>query len=394
MGAMLYFDQAPAEGVRSAPSVDAIHSPLVRYVLKGLRNCWLPEQQRWSHIYHLDGREQPNQSVPESDAFYSLNVLLGMSRVADAGSLGYDRAAIFDTCCRDLMKLNVAKYAYGMALWTSAAMGRELPDEVGDSIHAFVRDRSNWRAFRAQDLGMILTGLTARAAAGDDRGRDLLEPLFEHLRSKHACSSGLFFEGGGPLRRRFATFATQTYLTIACYTYSEFSRDERALALANRCVRTLVALQGPQGEWPWFYYVPRGQVADFYEVYSVHQDGMAPAFLELAERHGVANATDAVRKGFNWILGENQLGQSMLRPEVGLIVRSHLRRGEKDSKLPRMLRSGLTALTGRSRDLVDPRNLTLRLECRSYHLGWILWSFAQRRDMPEITHAPIFTSTV
>src|SRR5690606_27278630 len=113
----------------------------------------------------------------------------------------------------------VKKYAYGMALWASAAIGREMPADVSDHIHAFVADRSNWSRFRAQDLGMILTGLSARAAAGDDRGRDLLAPLFEYLRERHACPSGLFFEGGGTLRRTFATFATQTYLTLACYNY-------------------------------------------------------------------------------------------------------------------------------------------------------------------------------
>lgn len=394
MGSILRFNQVHAGAASLAAPSETVHDPLIRYTLKGLRNCWLPEHQRWSHIYHLDGRAQPNESLPESDVFYSLNVLLGMSRVADAASLGYDLDAILDRCARQLLKLNVKKYAYGMALWTSAAMEKELPEEVLDAIHAFVHDRSNWRNFRAQDLGMILTGLTARAAAGDDRGRDLLKPLFEHLRKHHSCPSDLFFEGGGPVRRRFATFATQTYLTIACYTYFGFSRDERALALANACVRKLISLQGPQGEWPWFYYVSRGQVVDFYEVYSVHQDGMAPAFLELAEQQGMPGATAALRRGFNWIFGDNQLGHDMLRPELGMIVRSHLRHGEKDSKLPRMLRSGFAALTGRNQSLANPQNLTMRLECRSYHLGWILWSFAQRRDLPEITRSPIFTSAI
>jgi hypothetical protein len=392
MGVRPQLKQVPTGATASRPSAETFHDPLIRYVLKGLHNCWLPEHQRWSHIYHLDGREQPNESVPESDVFYSLNVLLGMSRVTGSQSLGYDLGAIFDSCARQLPKLNVSKYAYGMALWTSAAMERELPGEVCDTIHAFIRDRSNWRTFRAQDLGMILTGLAARAAAGDDRGWDLSEPLFEHLCKRHTCPSGLFFEGGGPIRRRFATFATQTYLTIACYNYFEFSRDERALALADACVQKLITLQGPQGEWPWFFYVPGGHVADFYEVYSVHQDGMAPAFLELAERRGVPGATAALRRGFEWILGNNQLDESMLRPELGMVVRSHMRRGEKDSKLPRTVRSGFAALTGQNRGLTYPRNLTLRLECRSYHLGWILWSFAQRRDLPEITRAPIFAS--
>ena len=43
------------------------NSPLVNYALNGLEKCWLPQHGRWSHIYHLDGRDQPNESVPHSD---------------------------------------------------------------------------------------------------------------------------------------------------------------------------------------------------------------------------------------------------------------------------------------------------------------------------------------
>ena len=64
---------------RSAP--DQL-SPLIAYALRGLQNCWMREHGRWSHIYHLDGRAQPNESIPASDVFYSLNVLLGFSRIA------------------------------------------------------------------------------------------------------------------------------------------------------------------------------------------------------------------------------------------------------------------------------------------------------------------------
>ena len=40
--------------------------------------------------------------------------------------------------------------------------------------------------------------------------------------------------------------------------------------------------------------------------------------------------------------------------------------------------------------LIDPSELELRLECRSYELGWILWSFGQRSDFPELTHNEMF----
>jgi hypothetical protein len=62
------------------------------------------------------------------------------------------------------------------------------------------------------------------------------------------------------LRQRFASFATQTYLSIACYNYGDFAEDSSAVMMATNCVRKLIALQ----------------------VYSVHQYGMAPALLECA----------------------------------------------------------------------------------------------------------------
>jgi len=43
-----------------------------------------------------------------------------------------------------------------------------------------------------------------------------------------------------------------------------------------------------------------------------------------------------------------------------------------------------------SPDLTDPADLGLRLECRSYELGWILWSFGARTDLRELTHDQAF----
>lgn len=366
------------------------YAPLIAYTLKGLDNCWLPEHQRWSHCYHLDGRAEPNESIPHSDVFYSLNVLLGMSRLQDRDKAGYDIKAIFDGCTAQLPLLPVRKYAYGMALWASAELGLEIAPAVEDEIFRFIEDRRNWSGLKAQDIGMILTGLACRIAGGRDRGRSTIQPLFDYMVDHFASSSGLFYDAAQGMRRNFASFATQTYLTIACYNCHAVLQDARPLALANACAGRLISLQGPNGEWPWFYFVPTGKVVDFYEVYSVHQDGMAPAFLEHAERHGVPGARQAIVRGFEWILGKNQLGRSMLWNDVNMICRSHMRKGEHTNKLPRVLRSALHSITGPSQTLIDPAGLTLRLECRSYHLGWVLWAFGKRQDLPMLTHHEAF----
>jgi hypothetical protein len=346
----------------------------------------MPEHGRWSHIHHLGRRVQANESIPESDVFYSLNVLLGFSRIAHLPpSHGFDLPRIFWENVALVPKLKSPNYAYGMALWAAAKLNLDIPPKTLAAIASVVEDRQRWQTFRAQDLGMILIGCVEQARrAVKDRWASTAHELFALLSGCYSCPSGLFFDAATSGRRSFSSFATNTYLTLACYVYGEWSDNKRALTLAKACTRKLIELQGPNGEWPWFFFTPGGRVVDFYEVYSVHQAGMAPAFLERAEQHGIPGATEALVKGFKWIFGQNQMSHSMLWKREGLICRSQLRKRELDAKRKRIVRAIANALTGRSGTLIDPSGLELRLECRSYELGWILWSFGRRNDLTEI----------
>jgi len=370
----------------------SLNSPLVDFALSGLQRCWMPEHGRWSHIYHLDGRPQPNESVPHSDVFYTLNVLLGLSRLKGIPET-VDAPAIFQRNVLQLTGLPVPVYAYGMALWTAAELKLDIPADVARHIELLLSDKRNWKNFRAQDLGMLLSGIIAQAKAGHERWLRHANALFEFLAEKFHSQSGLFFDTPSGLRRRFASFASQTYLTLACYQYGEFYGDLGAIRMAVECTRKLIRLQGPQGEWPWFFDAEQGRVLDFYEVYSVHQYGMAPAFLECAERHDVREARDALIKGFNWVLGRNQLRKPTLLPELQLSIRSHIRKGEHHTNRRRMLRAIQNVCLPRVAGLIDPGNVGLRLECRSYELGWILWSFGCRSDLSELTHNQIFVGS-
>ena len=371
----------------------SLNSPLVSFALNGLRNCWLPEDGRWSHIYHLDGRVPPNESLAQSDVFYTLNVLLGLSRL-NQRSHNIDVSGIFERTALGLLELPVAKYAFGMALWTAAEFRLEVPGGVSRQIKLLLSDQKNWWSFTAQDLGMILTGIVAQARTDRNEWHRFADSLFTFLVERYNSASGLFFNGPMGSRRRFASFASQTYLTLACYYYGEWAQNSRAIEMANTCARKLIDLQGPNGEWPWFFDVKDGRVIDFYEVYSVHQYGMAPAFLELAERYGVPKARDALIRGFKWVLGDNQLARPMLVPALYLSIRSQVRRRELHTKRLRMLRTIHNTLLKRDADLVEPVNLQLRLECRSYELGWLLWSFGRRSDLPQLTHNQIFVDAL
>ena len=365
------------------------NTPLIDFALRGLRRCWMPDLGRFSHIYHLDGRDQPNELVPHSDVFYTLNVLVGLSRVAQLP----DWVDVPDTFQRNaalLTSLPVRKYALGTALWGSAELNLNLPADVSREVEHLLATQEEWNRFHAQDLGMILIGVVAQARHDPKTWSPIATRLFEFLLERYLAKSGLFFDTTRGLRKQFGSFATQTYLTLASYIYGDFSSDERAIKIANESTRKLISLQGPNGEWPWFFDAETGKVLDFYEVYAVHQYGMAPAFLELAEHYGVPEARDAIVKGFRWVLGQNQLSKPMILPELSLSIRSQVRLGELRSTKPRALRAVWNSVRGLEGEPISPEELELRLECRSYELGWILWSFGRRGDFPELTSHDLF----
>jgi hypothetical protein len=86
------------------------------------------------------------------------------------------------------------------------------------------------------------------------------------------------------------------------------------------------------------------------------------------------------------------MGVSMLRRSEHMFYRSQARDGELGSPWPRAARSIGNALLGRSDAVERHRGLVLRKECRSYELGWALWSFGGRTDYRELTDRTEFAA--
>jgi hypothetical protein len=365
-------------------------SAVTKYGLAGLRRCWMEDRATWSHKYHLDGRSKPNESVPHSDLYYSLNVLLGLSRVrSELANEPYDVSILLRSICDAATRQPMRNGAWGMALWAAAELDLEAPAPAANGLKRLAEDPSHAIGWTAQDVGLSLSGACAQArrdASWFPLARSLAGTLLTHFRG----SGALFRDSGRGSRRYFATFATQVYAALSLYQFGELSDDSAAIEAANSCVRKLIALQGPLGEWPWFYLPDQTRVLDPYEVYSVHQHGMAPALLHHAVRHGVPGARHAIVKGFQWLFGENRLGQTMFVPELQLIYRSQARRGLLGRREARLARSVATALSVGDVWSAKPASLRLTQEMRSYEFGWLLWSFGDRTDYPELTERADF----
>jgi hypothetical protein len=183
------------------------------------------------------------------------------------------------------------------------------------------------------------------------------------------------------IESQLSSFASQVYPLHGFAALHAWTGEPLPDAV-GRVAGRIVDAQGPLGQWWWLYSVRRRRVLEGYPVYSVHQDGMAFMGLAELERLGVGRYSATLARGVNWIFGENELGVSLAERKPALIDRC-IQRADADADaaygLSRanfgraILRSAMPWAVG-DRTAADPARLAVLRECRSYHLGWLLYA--------------------
>ena len=132
---------------------------------------------------------------------------------------------------------------------------------------------------------------------------------------------------------------------------------------------------GMDAAWPWLIDIRSGLPFDRYPVFTAHQDSVAMLFLFGAEDDGVPGAGEAIERSLRWNLGANELGAAMVRSEPCPWIYRAIERDERWPRARRYVRTLSPPPGDRA-----PR-LRINRECRSYHLGWVLyaWSDPARR---------------
>jgi hypothetical protein len=181
--------------------------------------------------------------------------------------------------------------------------------------------------------------------------------------------------------RRVATFANQIYPIYALSLYATRTGDGDAARAVRGCVEAVCGAQGERGQWWWMADTKTGRWVDRFPVYAVHQDAMAPFGLDAARAWWPCDVDAQIRKGLDWLFGDNELGVSLVDERGGVIWRAIQRSdslSDGDYGVPpgtlwrrRMTGLGLGFLGGlRSRS----EQLVILRECRTYHLGWVLFA--------------------
>lgn len=310
---------------------------------------------------------------------YTLIVLLGLLRAQAAGlALPLDPARLRDASDAALERPEVTPGDVALRLWAESRADTGSAAALVTRLDASLRANGGLPAREGLELAWIVTGLAAIPDAGE-RGRELLAAALDQLIDANQEPSGLFRHYGDSGRRsRFPNFATEIYSVLALAVAARNGGGDRALAAARRGADRLLELQLPDGGWPWLYDAERGTVVERYEVYSVHQHGMAPMTLhELARVSGDDRYAAAAERGLPWMFGANELGVAMAPLERGMTYRSIRRRRPLD-------RLWLYANTALSASGAGPRAgagrlLEVNRTCRPYELGWLVEAWADAK---------------
>jgi hypothetical protein len=224
-----------------------------------------------------------------------------------------------------------------------------------------------------QDIAWLLWGAATAARAGIPGAEAAAHELFERMLADYVDpGTGLPRHSLRPYRRGIVSFGSLVYFLRALHETAETFGDERAERLFREGVASAIAMQGPRGEWPWMIDVARGRAFDRYPVFSVHQDSMSILFLRPALAQGLPGVASAIERSVRWVHGENELGLRFYLEEPDFFAYRAIERNEGLTKARRYAR-----WLARRRDAgVPPDQLRVNRECRSYHLGWILYAWS------------------
>jgi hypothetical protein len=343
--------------------------PLVEGALDFLPRAW--DEERALHSFSATlgpgGELVQDWSHPQT-VRYTINSLLGLHAAQGSGALPAIEA---------FSSRHASQISSPADLGLFAVLTTECGDRAGAaSALAGIDSAAGLPSVRLnmQDLGWMLWGACACTRAGISGGETTARRLLDRILEEFVHPlTGLPVHSVRPYRRNVVSFGSLVYFLRSLHEAARTLDDERAALHFRNGVERAIALQGPQGEWPWMIDVARGRAFDRYPVFGVHQDSMSMLFLLPAVAAGVAGASQAVERSLRWVHGENELDLRMAVDEPFYFAYRAIERDERAAKARRYARW----LARSEAEAADTSSLRVNRECRSYHLGWILYAWAR-----------------
>jgi hypothetical protein len=360
-----------------------MHESLCRTALEALPPMFDSHARLFSHKALLsDNGDYRNHGT---NPFYSAIALIGLldqriapadARIPVGDALDGLHAAIDSATSPALL---------GTTVWACCLAGDRRGESLTTSLGAAL-ESPNWSSM---ELALGLCGLVEAFKAYPalrDRCSRWARSAAEALLRRFSGSAQLF-TGSRPGSPRNLTqpwltsFATQAYPLHALAAYAREVSGVAPPAL-SQVARRLVEVQGPLGQWWWFYSSRSSAVLEGYPVYSVHQDAMAFMALMPLGDHSIPVPVEALRRGLEWELGANELRAELVRDDPPFLDRCIQRVGSNAdgfggisalNRLRLAMRAVAPVGRGKAAEAASEELEVLR-ESRPYHPGWLLYS--------------------
>jgi hypothetical protein len=373
------------EGSAHEQSRRRFDDDLVGLALKALAGMFDKQAALFSQKAHLRGDGYANLGANSQYTAMSLAGILRQTAVSPDSVVPVGR--VLDRL-HEIAAAGANPAVRGLVLWVSALSG----DARGEQLLAGLTETQALERLDSATLGHMLHGLaqgaeaySGRSGAAVDAGRRCAAELL----SRFSARADLFAPISRPtgLRsaagKRLTSFASQVYPLHGLASYYRLSGEAPDPAL-RRTAERLVAAQGSLGQWWWLYSTASRAVLEGYPVYSVHQDGMAYMALVPLEGLGQGSYGGPLALGLEWLYERNELSASLVGREPAFVCRNIQRVGSDADAPFGISRANLLKVVARSlplapkRDHVTaaPEELEVLRECRSYHLGWLLYASA------------------
>jgi hypothetical protein len=361
--------------------------------VKALRRMYVAEDRLFCHCI----RRTPEGDRPEGvSRRYTAMVLLGLAaQEDDLAPAILPEVGTAGVCARLLSDIDRVDNLGDVAvtLWAAIALGHPQADRALQRLRKL--DPVNG-PHPTVEIAWSLTALSVMP----DRLTDetLREQVARRLLGSQDPHSGLFPHyppGAAPSawRAHVTCFADWVYPVQALSHYHTASGDAAALHAARRAAELMCRLQGPEGQWWWHYDVRTGLVVEPFPVYSVHQDAMGPMALFALSDAGGGQYDQAINRSVAWMIRNPERGDSLVDEQAGLIWRK-IGRAE-----PGKLSRGIQAAASRLHPSLRAPGLNvffapraIDYESRPYHLGWVLYTFSDRR-MAGSRREPVLSGT-
>lgn len=310
---------------------------------------------------------------------YTAITLMGLHRLEQSGEKSpVDIKAVFNALLGNMDWVNNIG-DLGLLLWLCALVGPDLLDEIDGQLEiksALTRFRDA-RQRRTMELSWFLAGLSHQALARPEKlaeTRDIAVETYQRI-LRNQGKEGIFGHLGGNqgiagiLRSDIGSFADQVYPIYALTKFVQAYGDNKAIKRALDCALTICEAQGSLGQWWWHYDSSKGQVAESFPVFSVHQHAMGPMALLTLGEAVQSDFSPWIYKGLQWI-DDNELGLDMKDDSANVVWRCIER------TRPNRIWNAAVNLVARREDRESRGGLRTLFECRPYELGWLLYAFA------------------